>query len=78
MADIVNEIFTSIHLITDKKIKNINLDKTIIATITAHPTASDNLYRVLFQGVEYDVFSSINELYSVNDSVLVLVPDNQF
>jgi len=78
MNPIQKEIFKSIDIITDKKISDLELDKTIIATIIAHPTASENLYRILYQGLKYDAYSSTNELYAVNDSVLVLVPDNQF
>ena len=78
MNDFQKEILKTIDIMADKKIEQIQLDKTIIATITAHPTPSQNLYRILYQGIEYDVFSSTNESYSVNDSVLVLVPDNQF
>ena len=78
MNSIVNEIFSSIHLIVDQKISQLKLDKTIQAVIASHPEVTENLYKITYQGVEYDAYSSITDLFQKNDSVLVLVPENNF
>ena len=78
MNPIVNEIFSYIHLIVDQKLRQLNLDRTIQAVITSHPILTNNLYKIVFQGVEYDAFSFKTDLYQKNDSVLVLIPENNF
>jgi hypothetical protein len=78
LNSIIDEIFSSIHLIVDQKINQLRLDKTIQAVIVSHPIITENLYKIIYQGVEYDAFSFKTDLFQVNDSVLVLIPENNF
>jgi hypothetical protein len=78
MNDIANEVLKSIHLIVEQKISQLRLDKTIQAIIVSHPVSTKNLYKIIYQGVEYDAFSFKTDIFQVNDSVLVLVPENNF
>jgi hypothetical protein len=78
LNSIIDEIFSSIHLIVDQKINQLRLDKTIQAVIVSHPIVTENLYKIIYQGVEYDAFSFKTDLFQVNDSVLVLIPENNF
>jgi len=76
LNDLVGEVFKSIHLITDNKIRDLRLDKTVQAIIINQ--IQNNLYRITYQGVEYDAYSTTNQIFNSGDSVLVLIPENNF
>jgi hypothetical protein len=78
MSDIIDEVFTSIHLIVDKKISDLKLDKTIQAVIVSHTNTQNNLYRISYQGVDYDAYGPLDRSFDINSLVLVLVPENNF
>ena len=78
MSDIIDEVFTSIHLIVDKKISDLKLDKTIQAVVISHTNTLNNLYRISYQGVDYDAYGPLDRSFDINSLVLVLVPENNF
>jgi hypothetical protein len=76
MYNISDEIFKSIHLITDRKIQELKLDRTVQVTIVSQ--VQNDQYRISYQGVEYDAFALTSETFTSNQSVFMLIPENNF
>jgi hypothetical protein len=74
--DISDEIFKSIHLIVDRKLQELRLDRTVQVTIISK--IEDNKYRVFFQGVEYDAYSMSSEEFAPQETVFMFIPENNF
>ena len=63
--------------ITDKSIKDAPYDKTFTARVTAY--SANNGHTVKLNGEEYTFVMSLNAtVYSVNDTVLVTIPNGQY
>jgi len=74
--DISDEIFKSIHLIVDRKLQELRLDRTVQVTVISQ--IENDQYKVFFQGVEYDAFALTSDVFTSQQSVFMLIPENNF
>lgn len=77
MIDIAEQICQAVDQIVNERIKSINYDTTIIATIIENKDAKNNKY-VCSNGTSSFVAYSKETTYRLNDSVLVTIPNNDY
>jgi hypothetical protein len=76
--NIAESIFDSISLIVEKRIANLEYDKTIICTVTdISEGAQKNLYTVTDGSITFKAQGDGNS-YAVNDQVRVLILNGDF
>ncbi|MBO5425167.1 MAG: hypothetical protein J6A25_06620 [Lachnospiraceae bacterium] len=79
MVNVQEQIFRSIETIVDKKIEGLAFDKTIEGIIVDASNGESGEYKVRYQDIIFDAYSSINTVkYEQDDNVIVLVPEGNF
>ena len=80
MADIVENICEAVDLIIDRRLRNLNFDKTITGTIVEIDgeavEGKENKYIVSDSSSKYAVYS--DKVYQVNTSVYVSIPNGDY
>ena len=74
MANLQDTILNAIEIIADKKIENLETDKTITATVASCVNALTGQYRLKYNGGFISAFVENDKSYKENQSVYVLVP----
>lgn len=72
----VEQLKEGISVYVDKKLDNIPFDRTFTALITK--VSSNNTYSVLLNGVEYNNIRTIGGSCYINETVKVVVPQNNY
>ena len=75
--NITQSIFDAISTIVEKRIENLDYDKTIVATITDISEAKNNIYTVTDGSVSFKAQGDGNT-YQINDTVKVLIINGDF
>ena len=75
--NIAESIFDSIALIVEKRIANLDYDKTIVCTIVSIDEEKNNVYMVTDGSTRFKVQGD-GAKYQVDDQVRVLVPEGDF
>ena len=74
-----NVILQAVDIVVNKRIEELELDKTIIATIDQPITPDrDGSYRVQYAGGYFTAYAAKGAVYSPHTSVYVQVPQNNF
>ena len=74
-----NKILKAIDILVNKRIDDLDLDKTIIATIEQPVNAEkDGSHRVIYNGGVFVAYSLDKQVYAPNTTVYVQVPQNDF
>ena len=73
-----NEIFKSIHLITDAKLRTANFTSFLSGIISYIDATDPYHYKVRYQGNDIDVYAIGGQTYNLNESVLVLYSNSDF
>lgn len=73
-----NEIFKSIHLIADAKLRATDYSSYLISAISYIDASDPYHYKVKYQGNDIDVYSIGGQIYKLNDSVIVLYSNLDF
>lgn len=77
-ADAISEaLLDAVSLVIDKKIEAVSFDKTINATITSIENADEGKYKVTTGNATFTAYST-EDKYSVNEAVLVLIPQGNY
>lgn len=74
-TDYSNAIFAAIDVIVDKKLSELNHDKTIKCTVIEPANVPTTRYRVERQGQRFEVETGDRE-YKKGDIIYVLIPEN--
>ena len=73
-----DEIFKSIHLITDSKLRTANFT-SFLTSIISYVDANDPFhYKVKYQGKDIDVYSVGGQTYNLGDNVIILYSNLNF
>lgn len=72
----VEQLKNGITTYIDKKVENVPFDRTFTALITK--VSSNNTYSVLLNGVEYNNIRTIGGYCYINETVKVVVPQNNY
>lgn len=79
MSDIKQELFEAISIIVHSENEKLKFTKTIEAIVYDNSEASEGKYKVKYQDSIFTVYSNdVSLKYSVNDIVLVLIPEGDF
>ena len=74
-----NTILKAVDVLVNKRIEDLDLDKTIIATIDkALAPAQDGSHRVKYNGGFFTAYASVGTTYAPNTTVYVQIPQNNF
>jgi hypothetical protein len=73
-----DEIFKSIHLITDAKLREADFSSYLISAISYVDSSDPYHYKIRYQGNDIDVYSIGGQRYKLNDSVIVLYSNADF
>lgn len=76
--EIENSLFTAIDTIVGRRIDQLELDKTVVASIEQCTSASEKQYRVQYKGGSMFAYAQADDTYSPNTSVYVSIPQNDF
>lgn len=77
--DINNQLITAMDIISDSKISNLKLDKTVKAVIIELIDASRGEYKVSYSGNVLNAFASnLDEIYEKGQQVYLKIPENDF
>ena len=77
MADIAEQICLAVDQIVTERLKGINYDTTIVATIVDNKYAEQNRYTCSNGSAQFVAFSK-DTSYKINDSVQVTIPNNDY
>lgn len=77
MADIAEQICLAVDQIVSQRLKSINYDTTIIATIIDNSNAKDNRYVCSTGEAQFVAFSK-DTTFKINESVQVTIPNNDY
>lgn len=77
-SEIQNNIFSAFDVIVQKRIEELALDKTVIASIEQLIKPEENCYKVQYKGGFMYAYAQSNEVYSPHTSVYVSIPQNDF
>ncbi len=79
MNKISQQLLKAMDVVTDKKISQLEFDKTINATVDNLVNVDSGEYKVRYKGNIFSAFSDdLNKTYGVGDSVFVTVPEGNF
>jgi len=73
-----DEIFKSIHLITDSKLRTANFTSFLTSTISYVDASDPFHYKVKYQGNDIDVYSAGGQIYNLGDTVVILYSNSNF
>lgn len=76
--DLQNSIYTAIDTIIEKRVEELELDKTVIASIEQLVDAEAKQYRVQYKGGSIYAYSQSDVVYAPHTSVYVSIPQNDF
>lgn len=85
--EIQDKIFSSIDIIIEKRLKELQYDKTIICKVidkkpcriyNDKTTVLEYNYKVQYQDLTFDAYNGTHKDFKVNDIVYVLIPQNDF
>lgn len=77
--DLNDAILRAVDVVVNKRIDDLELDKTIVATIDQHLTpARDGSHRVKYAGGFFTAYAPIGTVYPPHSTVYVQVPQNDF
>ena len=81
--EIVNNIFESIDIIVDQKLKKLKLDRTITCQLYSHIPNSDGSYELQYQDLRFRAFpigehDFITNAEKYDYRLQVLIPENDF
>lgn len=77
MADIAEQICQAVDTIVEQRLRSINFDTTIVATILDNRYAKTNQYTCYNGSSQFTAFSK-DTSFEINDSVLVTIPNNDY
>jgi hypothetical protein len=74
-----NTIFKALDVIINKRIEDLDLDKTVVATIEKplYP-ARDGSHRVKYNTGVFTAYAPVGTVYAPNTTVYVLIPQGDF
>jgi len=78
MGNIEQSILDAIEIVTQKELSELNLDKTIRATIKETIDADSHKYKVTYQNANFTAYNITTEEMEIGDIVFVLVPQHDF
>lgn len=73
-----DSIFKAIDTLLDKRVENLDLDKTITATIDTCANLLENMYVINYQGGKTYAYAQSGATYTKDQRVYVLVPEGDF
>ena len=76
-VDISNNLFEAIDLIVDKKLAEVEFDRTVLVTVKQIPEDSNGQYQVEWQGAKLEAFSTNDYIYQIDDIAYMLIPRNR-
>lgn len=74
--DVQNSLFAAIDTIIGRRIEQLELDKTVVASIEQCVNSLNRQYRVQYQGGSILAYAQSDETYAPNTSVYVSIPQN--
>lgn len=77
-SEIQNNIFSAFDVIVQKRIEELALDKTVIASIEQLVKPEENCYKVQYKGGFMYAYAQSDEVYPPHTSVYVSIPQNDF
>ena len=78
MSNIEQNILDAIEIITERELSELELDKTIKATVKEVVDFEQNKYKVAYQDANFTAYNATNEEIKVGEQVYVLVPQHDF
>ena len=77
--DINNQLIIAMDIISDSKISNLKLDKTVKAVIVELIDASRGEYKISYSGNILNAFANnLDEVYEKGQQVYLKIPENDF
>lgn len=76
--DFTNSMLDALSIYVNKATSSLKLDKTVTATVTTCVSADKRQYLCSYNGGSITAYAYEGAAYAVNDSVFVLVPQNDF
>ena len=76
--DMQNSLCTAIDTIVERRIEQLELDKTVVASIEQCVNSLTRQYRVQYKGGSMLAYAQSDESYTPNTSVYVSIPRNDF
>ena len=76
--ELQNSLLTAIDTVIEQRIEDLELDKTVVASIEQIVNANESKYRVQYKGGSMIAYSQSDEVYAPNTSVYVSIPQNDF
>lgn len=76
--ELQNSIFEAVGTIIEKRVEELELDKTIVASIEQLVDAEAKQYRVQYKGGSIYAYAQTDAVYSPHTSVYVSIPQNDF
>ena len=77
MVDVIEQVCEAIDQIVNERLKNINYDTTIVATIIDNKEAKNNKYTCSNGTSSFIAYSKENN-YKLDEAVLVTIPNNDY
>lgn len=79
MSSIEQSILDSIEILLNKRVSQLDFDKTVRATVTAIVDQSIGKYKVQYQNSKFDAYSADSDAsYDVDDQVYVEIPSSDY
>lgn len=78
MNDVAESLFQSFEILADKKLSQLQFDKTIKAVIAKVVDVDTGEYKVKYKGNTFSAFAKDKEIYSEDNMVYVTVPEGDF
>ena len=77
-SDISEQLFQAVDAIVQERLKQLNFDKTIIATITNNDKRNFGCYQVSTDNnINFKVYSEIKK-YNIGDKVYIRIPEGDY
>ena len=76
--DVQNSLFAAIDTIIGRRIEQLALDKTVVASVEQCVNSLTRQYRVQYKGGSMLAYAQSDESYTPNTSVYVSIPQNNF